>query len=58
MQTMQKEDAGLLIYTPSKDEKTWKAILFFLDIDGEVAPNQYLFSSADIRRALIKYDNM
>ena len=50
---MEKEDLGLLRYNPVSDEnKIWAGISFLLDVDGEIAPNNYLYSFSDIREEL------
>ena len=50
------EDASMLKYVPiEREPDIWEAILFLAGVDFKDAPNEYLHSENDVKKALMKF---
>lgn len=50
---VQKEDAGVLKYSPPADrESIWAGVMYLYGVDTRKGPNEYLHTDADVMAAM------
>ena len=53
-EVVREEETGIVKYSPSRErERIWAGVMYLYGIDMMKAPNEYLHSDDDIRKAMI-----